>query len=249
MHAVVSCSRLLLALNDTKVYNGDRFASCVESARQATQPLISVSNHTSTIDDPVVLSAVTPPALLKHKLYARWAWCAEEICFKNPFFAVFFRLGKITPIRRGVGLQQEGMAEALTYMTKGDWFHIFPEGKCIQEEPKQFKRLKWGVGKLIAEASAQPGVKTPIVLPFVHRGMPKIMPFYHYIPRIRKPLRVLVGEPLHFEDLIAAHRHALTGSTPPPPEHLYIAITERVHTAMQALNVELNAKWDEEGLS
>ena len=59
----------------------------------------------------------------------RFGWCAEEICFKSPLLALFFRLGKVMPIVRGKGLQQPGFEEAMQRVRDGDWLHVFPEGE------------------------------------------------------------------------------------------------------------------------
>jgi monolysocardiolipin acyltransferase len=58
------------------------------------------------------------------------------------------------------------MNEVLDRLNSGSWLHIFPEGKVNME--KELMRLKWGVGRLIADAT-----KTPIVLPFMHYGIYK----------------------------------------------------------------------------
>jgi len=42
-------------------------------------------------------------------IFLRWGWCAEEICFPEgkTLIHAFFRHGKIIPIRRGAGLEQQ----------------------------------------------------------------------------------------------------------------------------------------------
>ena len=55
------------------------------------------------------------------------------------------------------------MNEAIEQLNKGSWLHIFPEGKINME--KDYIRLKWGVGRLIADAA-----QAPVVLPFCHFG-------------------------------------------------------------------------------
>lgn len=93
----------------------------------------------------------------------RWTLAAKEICFSRPFHSLIFRLGKVLPVVRGEGIYQPIMNQVLDDLNNGDWVHIFPEGKV--NEKKEYIRLKWGVGRLVADAKI-----TPIVLPFYHYG-------------------------------------------------------------------------------
>ena len=57
--------------------------------------------------------------------------------------------------------------------SKGDWLHIFPEGKVSKDG--ELGRLKWGLGKLLCDVEEMGG-QQPIVLPFWHSGMEKVGP-------------------------------------------------------------------------
>ena len=73
-------------------------------------------------------------------------------------------------------------------MDLGDWAHVFPEGKVNLTQ--EWMRLKWGVGRLIAEARIP-----PLVLPFWHEGINDVLPVGKpYIPRIGKKVTVVIGE-------------------------------------------------------
>jgi len=276
VRGVSAWSRLILKLNHVKVYNGDHLLNAVQN-RPLDNPLITVSNHVSTIDDPVVIHALVPFRLMSHRQQRapaavppnnsgvctsqnacavsdhnntlRWSWCAQEICFPNRVFSWFFRAGKIIPIRRGAGVHQEGVREAASILRRGDWLHIFPEGRCYPNVTS-LARLKWGVGKLVSDLSLDNG-RAPTVIPFVHRGMQNIMPLGATLPRIGKQLTVMVGEPISFDDLIQQYKtqysndatwDAATGPPPTSRERLYSLVTERIQLSLNALSSDLTRK-------
>ncbi|XP_052829108.1 tafazzin isoform X2 [Octopus bimaculoides] len=60
---------------------------------------------------------------------------------------------------------------------------------------KEFMRLKWGVGRLIADCN-----NNSLVLPIWLVGMDSILPNKKpYIPKIGKTVTVLIGEPIQFK--------------------------------------------------
>ncbi|GLT77516.1 hypothetical protein SLA2020_490900 [Shorea laevis] len=156
-------------LNSTSVHNADTLIRLVRS-RPPGVPLLTVSNHMSTLDDPVMWGFKGFPSF-DTKL-ARWVLAAEDICFKNALLSYFFRLGmECIPITRGAGIYQEHMdealgrlsdehggagiyrhmIEALDRLSDGAWLHTFPEGKVSQEDGP-IRRLKWGTASLIVRA-------------------------------------------------------------------------------------------------
>lgn len=72
-------------------------------------------------------------------------------------------MGKVVPIVRGDGVYQPVMNQMVDELNRGSWLHIFPEGGINMEKKKL--RLKWGVGRLVADTDV-----TPIVVPFYHHG-------------------------------------------------------------------------------
>lgn len=182
--------------NSTSVQNADTLIRLVRS-RPPGIPLITVSNHMSTLDDPVMWGFKGFPSM-DAKL-ARWVLAAEDICFKNALLSYFFRLGKCIPITRGAGIYQEHMNEALERLSDGAWLHTFPEGKVSQED-SPITRLKWGTASLIVRAPV-----TPIVLPIVHHGLEEVMPENFFVgrrppfPLWNKKIKIVVGEPIEFD--------------------------------------------------
>ncbi|XP_073390283.1 N-acylphosphatidylethanolamine synthase isoform X2 [Physcomitrium patens] len=170
-----------ILLNNTKVHNGDTLLSLVKSRPPGT-PLVTVSNHMSTLDDPLMWGIRGLP--LADPKRCRWTLAAEDICFTNVFFSYFFRLGKCIPITRGAGIYQPHMAEALERLNEGEWLNTFPEGKVCQELGP-LRRLKWGTASLIARA--------------------KVMPENYWngrrplLPLVNKNVDIVVGEPMVFD--------------------------------------------------
>ncbi|SPT20221.1 unnamed protein product [Triticum aestivum] len=183
-------------LNTTTVHNADALHRLVSSRPPGT-PLLTVSNHMSTIDDPFMWGFKGFP-ITDSKL-ARWVLTAEDICFRNVFMSYMFRLGKCVPITRGAGIYQDHMNEALEVLGTGGWLHSFPEGKVAQDH-QPIRRLKWGTASLIVRAPV-----TPIVLPIVHTGFEKVMPEKSFfgrrppLPLCGKEIQIIVGEPVDFD--------------------------------------------------
>ncbi|KAI5082904.1 hypothetical protein GOP47_0002647 [Adiantum capillus-veneris] len=189
------CKLITSFLNTSHVYNLDTLNRLVHSRPPGT-PLITVSNHMTTLDDPLMwgMKGFSADAKL-----ARWTLAADDICFTNPILSYFFRLGKCIPITRGAGIYQPHMYEALERLNEGDWLHTFPEGK-ISQENGPIRRLKWGVASLIERA-----LVPPIVLPICHSGFEKVMPENYLfgrrplLPLWSKNISIVVGEPIQFD--------------------------------------------------
>jgi hypothetical protein len=54
--------------------------------------LLTVSNHTSVFDDPVLQSSVVG---FQHSDNMRWGVCKQHICFSNAFVSSFTSAGKV----------------------------------------------------------------------------------------------------------------------------------------------------------
>ena len=98
---------------------------------------------------------------------------------------------------------------------KGDWLHVFPEGK-VSKTPQELGRLKWGLGKMLCDVHANGGAP-PVVLPFWHSGMEKVKRYglWGFFPFNR--VHVTVGEPVEFADLTARAGAILVGLDALPP--------------------------------
>ncbi|XP_028795242.1 N-acylphosphatidylethanolamine synthase isoform X1 [Neltuma alba] len=235
--------------NSSYVHNADTLIRLVRS-RPPGVPLITVSNHMSTLDDPLMWGFKGFPTFDAN--LGRWVLAAEDICFRNAFYSYIFRLGKCIPITRGGGIYQEHMNEALQRLDDGAWLHTFPEGKVSQDDAP-IRRLKWGTASLIVRASL-----TPIVLPIVHYGFQKVMPEKFMfdrrppLPLCNKRIDIIVGEPIEF-DLQKMRRMAISrtqnesfhlngwpctspdGLDETAQRYLYATISEQIRASMERL--------------
>ncbi|CAE1294855.1 TAZ [Acanthosepion pharaonis] len=178
-------------LNTFNLINGDILYKTIED-RPSNQGLVTVSNHYSCIDEPLLWGILKWKYLIGAR-NIRWTLGADNICFTKYWHTVFFSLGRVVPVCRGEGVYQRSMDFVLEQLNRGQWLHMFPEGKV--NLTKECLRLKWGVGRLIADCN-----NNSLVLPMWHIGMDSILPNKKpYIPRIGQTVTILVGEPLQFK--------------------------------------------------
>ncbi|KIZ00923.1 putative lysophosphatidylcholineacyltransferase [Monoraphidium neglectum] len=238
MYALAHFGRAWMTqLNTTTVQGAEHLAAAL--AREPGRPLITVSNHVASIDDPLVVAALLPPEVFASPEKLRWTLCASDRCFHREALVPFFRAAKVLPVERGAGMFQPGLAAAEARLRAGDWVHIFPEGTRSRDGAKIGPARK-GVGRLVAACStggdgAAAPPRAPLVVPFVHSGMQELMPRGALLPRAGKEVRVLVGEPIEVQDLLtSASREAW------PDDELYKRIAARVGLALQSLRARLD---------
>jgi 1-acyl-sn-glycerol-3-phosphate acyltransferase len=188
-------------LNSMYTYRLGVLTDAIEH-RQHGVGLLTVSNHRSVADDPIMLSALLPPRIILRPGLMRWGMCSVDICFQNSAFARFVTLGKALPVMRYGSLGQSFVRDAADKLASGQWLHIYPEGRVVQSGMGYMKR---GVGKMLAiaheraslglsaiaksaavDSSPQRGVirsdfeqqgpGLPIVLPMYHEGIENVMP-------------------------------------------------------------------------
>ncbi|MCJ8741309.1 hypothetical protein PDJAM_G00069210, partial [Pangasius djambal] len=184
-------------MNSLSVHNQDVLLDLVDERPQDT-PLITVSNHQSCMDDPHIWGVL--------KLRQLWNW--KRMRWRDPG-GVGYLLHEGIPLSLfqqrevctgGDGVYQRGMDFLVERLNQGDWVHVFPEGKVNMTE--EFIRLKWGVGRLIAECSLH-----PVILPLWHIGLNDVLPNKSpYIPRAGKRVTVLVGKPFTVKHIVEALR-------------------------------------------
>ena len=216
-------------LNHTTVLNEQQLRAAVD--RPEGTALITICNHVSVLDDPVLMGALVPPDVAAEPRKLRWGMCAADRCFnKGRLAEAFCRAGKVLKTERGAGLEQPAMWAAEKQLGAGDWVHIFPEGTRSKDGGRTLGRVRWGVGRLVVSCP-----KPPIVLPFVHRGLENIMPRGKVVPRLGQQVDVLFGEPVPIEDLWQAwHAGRL------PDEACYAQVASRLQLALAKLKAEID---------
>ncbi|KAF5197795.1 Tafazzin [Thalictrum thalictroides] len=223
------CHVFMHGLNRVQVYGAEKLEKALLH-RPEGKPLITVSNHVASVDDPFVIASLLPPSVLLDGRNLRWTLCATDRCFKNTVTSAFFRSVKVLPVSRGDGIYQKGMDIALSKLNSGGWVHIFPEGSRSRDGGRTMGSTKRGVGRLVIDADI-----APMVLPFVHSGMQEIMPVGSNFPKIGKTVTVLIGDPIHLDDLVDADNDKFI-----PRGELYDAISSRIGQRLQDLKVKVD---------
>ncbi|CAH2055004.1 unnamed protein product [Thlaspi arvense] len=224
-----ACHVFMNGLNRVQVYGLEKLHDALLN-RPKNKPLITVSNHVASVDDPFVIASLLPPKLLLDARNLRWTLCATDRCFKNPVTSAFFRSVKVLPVSRGEGIYQQGMDMAISKLNSGGWVHIFPEGSRSRDGGKTMGSAKRGIGRLILDADT-----LPMVVPFVHTGMQDIMPVGANVPRIGKTVTVIIGNPIHFDDLLGTEEAESVSR-----KHLYDAVSSRIGQRLYDLKAQVD---------
>ncbi|KAI9461407.1 acyltransferase-domain-containing protein [Russula earlei] len=172
--------------------------------RQSGQGIVTVSNHLSTLDDPLVWGALPARTYLRPHT-TRWTLGASDIIFTNPVFSAFFRKGQVVETFRGAGVYQPAVDAAIEKLRSGAWLHLFAEGKVCQShtyraDPRtgvtRLQRFKWGIGRILMETP-----RPPTIIPMWLTGFDDLMPEgrrspWKYLPHPGVRLSVTFGAPI-----------------------------------------------------
>uniref|UniRef100_A0A0K2US33 Tafazzin family protein n=1 Tax=Lepeophtheirus salmonis TaxID=72036 RepID=A0A0K2US33_LEPSM len=211
----------------TNIHHRKILTKALEERPNGT-PLITVANHHSCMDEPLLWGILDIKHVTNQSLM-RWALAAHDICFTNKLHSSFFAYGKSIPVIRGNGVYQKGMDFCVDQLKKGSWVHLYPEGK-VNMNPTTDLRLKWGLGRLISEV----GFLEPIIIPIYHLGMDKVLPsFKPYIPRPWQSVTIVVGTPIQTKELLYRIRSSNLSD-----EEARKILTDRVQEEMRKLRLQ-----------
>ncbi|VDK54054.1 unnamed protein product [Anisakis simplex] len=191
--SVFLVSKLLFAFNLNKitVVNKDKLLSLI---RDRSRPLITVANHRSNLDDPLLWTIFSFREFISGRSRFRYILAAHNICFTNAWHTAFFSLGRCVPVVRGIGVYQRAVDFCIDMLAENKWVHVFPEGKVT---PKPI-RIKWGVARMIMESPIP-----PLVVPIWAERMGEVFtsdpPFR---PHFGKHVNVTVGDVLDMKEYV-----------------------------------------------
>lgn len=202
--SVAGLSRLWLkfGVSGVKIKNYEKFR---EAIWDRPGGLLTVSNHISTVDDPLIWGALLDTRQICELVRVggmRWTVGAKELTFTNPFTSWFFERGQVIPIVRGDGIYQPAIDEAIEILNTDRWLHFFPEGKVIQK-PGDIGRLKWGVGRLIMEST-----KHMTILPMILKGFDRMKP-NDLMPVLNHEVEIVIGDPIEASHLLKATEYVI----------------------------------------
>ncbi|CUS14218.1 unnamed protein product, partial [Tuber aestivum] len=201
----VLLSRLFLCTTQTVEYEGlEKFLELLRSRREVSgrrQGLVTVSNHISILDDPLLFAPLPLPLLL-HPPSIRYSLGSHDVCFRNALTSTYFNLGQVLPTYRlhksplgGPFQPAINTSIALLSHPHHAWVHVFPEGRVHQKHDYQMRYFRWGVSRLLLEADVP-----PLVVPIFITGLDQVMHegrgWPRFLPRVGKRVRVCFGDPV-----------------------------------------------------
>ncbi|ORY83284.1 acyltransferase-domain-containing protein [Protomyces lactucae-debilis] len=171
----------------------------VKMLQTRKRPVISVCNHISVMDEPL-LWGVMPAKTLFNPTHVRWSMGSADICFTNKVLSTFFSSGQtLATYRHGAGMFQPALDDAITLLSQSNaWLHVFPEGRIRQSKDYSMRYFKWGISRIVLE-TAMLG-ELPIIVPFFIEGFDQVMhesrEWPRFLPRVGKKITVTFGEPI-----------------------------------------------------
>ncbi|KAF2278018.1 uncharacterized protein EI97DRAFT_395750 [Westerdykella ornata] len=125
------CCSFLYGLSRTEVHGLDEFLQLLderEDVEGRQRGLITVSNHISVLDDPLMWG-VLPLRYMFNPDNLRWGLGSYDLCFTNKGLSLFFTLGQLLPTHRSQysqygGLFQPTVTQAIRLLSRGPFLDV-----------------------------------------------------------------------------------------------------------------------------
>lgn len=188
LYTVIGISKFIMkVLNKIEIVNQD---TLINLQARNNRGLLTFSNHNSLFDDPFLISCSAPINIVRQRYIATDA----QNFFSKKVTGFIFSQGQCVPIVRGAGINQPGFEYLKKILQEGSWVHIFPEGTRNRKPELGIQNnFTQGIAHLLLAAY-------PIILPFYHSGMEKILPVGAILPRVGKKVKIVFGEPILFDE-------------------------------------------------
>ncbi|KAF2634746.1 hypothetical protein P280DRAFT_210124 [Massarina eburnea CBS 473.64] len=120
------CSGFLKGLNQSEAPGLDKFLELLDERQDVEgrqRGLITVSNHISVMDDPIIWGILPLPYILNPS-NLRWGLGSYDLCFTNKGLSTFFTFGQVLPTHRTAhsqhgGLFQPTITQAIRLLCRG----------------------------------------------------------------------------------------------------------------------------------
>lgn len=205
---------IMFVMNSTKFYNR-------KVVRREKPPYVFASNHTSMFDSGFIDCALFFPKGLYS--YRQLPYHTPEYgnFYRNRFMSWYMDRVKCIPVERGKGIDQFSQKLVTRKLKEGNIVHIFPEG--TRSRTGELLPGKAGVGKRIYESRVK-------VIPCYHEGMREMLPVGTHFPKAGKKIRIMIGEPIFFDDLFTMENNPET----------WKLISDRIMTEIKNLKEKLH---------
>ncbi|KAJ8113778.1 hypothetical protein OPT61_g4175 [Boeremia exigua] len=136
MGAVGLLCKGFLGLNKIETHGMERFLRLLDERREPKERergLITVSNHISVMDDPI-LWGILPLSYMFTPNNLRWGLASYDLCFTNKVLSTFFTFGQTLPTHRSAhsqfgGLFQPTITQAIRLLSRGPFLNADPPEK------------------------------------------------------------------------------------------------------------------------
>ncbi|KAJ4363384.1 Lyso-phosphatidylcholine acyltransferase [Neocucurbitaria cava] len=120
------CKGFLTGFSKVETHGMDRFLELLdarENVEERERGLITVSNHISVMDDPI-LWGILPLSYMFNPDNLRWGLGSYDLCFTNKGLSTFFTFGQVLPTHRSAysqfgGLFQPTITQAIRLLSRG----------------------------------------------------------------------------------------------------------------------------------